>query len=58
MRGLGGEAYQRDAIAKALRLLNLEVDEESKGEIVDDPPAAYREGSEGTQVTHIEVLHT
>jgi hypothetical protein len=52
MGGFGGEAYQGDAIAESLGLLDLKVDEQAKREIVDYPPAADGEGSEGAQLAH------
>ena len=44
----GSEAYERNAIAESLGLLDFKIDEQSKREIVDDPPPANGEGSEGT----------
>jgi len=48
MGGFGSEAHQRNAIAESLGLLDLKVDEQSKREVVDDPPPANGERSEGT----------
>ena len=45
--GLEGEAHDRDAVAEALGLLDLEVDEKAKERLVDKPSPT----GERTQIT-------
>src|SRR5207249_3893942 len=54
----GGEAHQRDAITQPLGLLDLEVDQESKQQIVDGPPSADGEWPETSPFAHDEILRT
>src|SRR5439155_20445664 len=53
---LEGEAHEGEAIAESLSLLDLEVDEESKEQVVDDPRSGVR-GWVEAPFTHDEVLH-
>jgi hypothetical protein len=54
---LGGQAHERDAVAKPLSLLDLEVDEDAEEQLVDDPPAADGERSEPSPFGHCRAVH-